>query len=100
MVVEATVSLLATENGGRASPIIGKLRPNHNFGDADNRTMFIGQIELTEGERLRPGEEGEVVIRFLDSGDLRQRLCVGTRWRLQEGNKLIGFARANRIINP
>jgi translation elongation factor EF-Tu-like GTPase len=98
VVVEATVSLLPTNDGGRNSPIVGKLRPNHNFGDTDNRNMFIGQIELTEGERLYPGEEKNVVIKFLDAGDLRERLSVGTRWRLQEGNRLIGFARANRIL--
>jgi hypothetical protein len=84
--VEATVSLLATSDGGRPSPITRGFRPNHNFGDPENRSTFIGQIELPEGEWLYPGETRDLLIAFLKSRDLTERLAVGTQWRLQEGD--------------
>ncbi len=98
IVVEATVTLLATELGGRPSPITKGFRPNHNFGDAENRNMFIGQLELNDGEWLYPGETRDLLISFLESEDLAEKLLIGAQWRLQEGGQLIGSARVKRVI--
>jgi len=54
IVVEATISLLSTEDGGKSRPIGTRYRPNHNFGGPENRNMFVGQVELQENEFLYP----------------------------------------------
>jgi hypothetical protein len=48
--VLARVQVLATADGGRSGPFTARYRPNHNFGGAENRHFFIGQVEVPEGE--------------------------------------------------
>lgn len=99
IIVSARLALVPTNEGGRKSPILDKLRPNHNFGDADNRSMYIGQIELGEGQSLAPGESRQVIVRFLNVRGLREQLTVGRVWRIQEGMKLIGTAEVLSVEN-
>jgi elongation factor Tu len=54
--VLARIKLLRTEDGGRANPSTKNFRPNHNFGGPDNRSFFIGQIEVPEGTWIHPGD--------------------------------------------
>jgi translation elongation factor EF-Tu-like GTPase len=98
IVVEATICLLATELGGRQSPITKGFRPNHNFGDAENKNMFIGQLELNDGDWLYPGETRDLLISFMRSGNLAEKLSIGAKWRLQEGGHLIGTAQVKRVL--
>ena len=97
IVVRALLTLLSTKDGGRKTPIIGKLRPNHNFSDENNRLMYIGQIEIGEGESLAPGETKQVTVVFLNVRGISEHLKVGRVWRVQEGLKLIGTAKVISI---
>jgi elongation factor Tu len=91
LLVEATISLLATDQGGKERPIAHHYRPNHNFGGPDNRNMFIGQVELEDGELLYPGQTKNLMVRFPNVRGLREHLAIGTEWRIQEGMHLVGF---------
>jgi len=62
--VVASVTLLATNDGGRTGPIRGSYRPNHNFFGPDNREMTIGFIDLPDGVELLPGQSIETPICF------------------------------------
>jgi len=90
--VLARVQVAATADGGRSGPFTGKFRPNHNFGGAENRNFFIGQLEVPEGEWVYPGETRELTITFMNVVGLREQLTPGRRWRLQEGWRLIATA--------
>ena len=89
--IKAKVKLLSTEEGGRHTPIIGSVafRPNHNFGNADNRIFYIGQINFDKDDTIFPGEERIVEIVFLNVKGLNEILSTGTTWRIQEGPALI-----------
>ena len=54
--VLARVHVLAAADGGRRGPFTARYRPNQNFGSAENRNFFIGQVEVPEGEWVYPGE--------------------------------------------
>jgi len=99
LVVEATISLLSTEDGGKPQPITARYRPNHNFGSPENRSMFVGQVELHENEFLHPGESRDLLVRFLNVRGLAEKLFVGSQWRLQEGLRLVGTGRVKRIVS-
>jgi elongation factor Tu len=86
------VHVLPTAEGGRTAPFTTNYRPNHNFGDAENRQFFIGQVEVPEGEWVHPGETRELTITFMNVVGLREQLTPGRRWRLQEGWRLIATA--------
>jgi hypothetical protein len=63
--VRAELRLLATTQGGRATPVRGSYRPNHNFFGPENREMAVGFIELPDGREWQPSESLELPIRFL-----------------------------------
>jgi elongation factor Tu len=90
--VLARVHVLAAADGGRRRPFTAKYRPNHNFGGAENRNFFIGQVEVPEGEWIYPGETRELTITFLNALDLREQLTPGRQWRIQEGSRLVATA--------
>lgn len=90
--VLARVHVLATVEGGRSTPFTGKFRPNHNFGGAEDREFFIGQLEVPEGEWVHPGQTRELTITFLNVVGLEERLTPRRRWRIQEGPRLIAIA--------
>ncbi|MEJ2743865.1 MAG: hypothetical protein P8176_15695 [Gammaproteobacteria bacterium] len=95
LIVKAKVSLLATEDGGRHTPIVGgySFRPNHNFGNEENRNFYIGQIDFEKSDTIYPGEERIVTIRFLNVRGLKENLNVGLVWRIQEGPTLIAHGK-------
>ena len=90
--------MLATEEGGLDRPVYPKYRPNHNFGDANNLAMYIGQVEISEGGCINPGETKELVIRFLNARSLEEQLVPGKTWRIQHGTKLIANAEVLQVV--
>ena len=91
--VLAEVSFLTTSEGGKSGPVRGRYRPNHNFGAADGRITYIGQIEFDPDDEVVPGESRTVRIRFLSGSGLDALLSVGREWRIQEGPKLVARAK-------
>jgi hypothetical protein len=60
--------------------------------------MFIGQIEIPEGEALRSGETRDLTITFLSPELIAGELRPGREWRLQEGLTLVGTALVLEIL--
>jgi hypothetical protein len=96
--VLARISMLSQEQGGPSGPRRAKYRPNHNFGPADNRTFYIGQVEIPEGTELRPGETRDLVVEFFNVRGIADHAKVGARWRIQEGPNLVANAEIIKLI--
>ena len=88
--IRARIRLLSTAEGGRAVPVRGSWRPNHNFGAADNLEMDVAFIEFAEGEMLSPGEATERDLLFWSRPRLDEVLTLGREWRIQEGRQIVG----------
>ena len=99
ILVETTIHLLPTEEGGRHTPITKNFRPNHNFGNEENRNFFIGQVELKDNEFMFPGETRDLVVTFMNVRGLKELLTIGNEWRIQEGSHLIGTAKVKFVVN-
>ena len=97
--VLATVTLLATDDGGRSGPIRGSYRPNHNFFGPDNREMAIGFIDLPEGVELLPGQSIETPISFWSWPRLAAAVRAGREWTIQEGPKVVGFGKVLEVVD-
>jgi elongation factor Tu len=91
IVIRAHLRVISTEQGGRETPFTDGWRPNHNFGGADNRIFYIGQVEIGEGRWVSPGHECDAVIRFFNVRGLDELLTVGRTWRIQEGPRLVAI---------
>ena len=97
--VLASVTLLATGDGGRTGPIRGSYRPNHNFFGADNCEMTVGFIDLPEGIELLPGQSIETPISFWSWPRLAAEIHAGSEWTIQEGAKVVGFGKVLEVID-
>ena len=101
IIVLARIRLLTAEEGGRNSPVTSacKFRPNHNFGEPDNRNFFIGQVEISENETLFLGEPKDLLITFFNVRGLIENLIVGRKWRIQAGSELWGIGEVLKVVS-
>lgn len=97
MRVRARIDLLATADGGRATPVRSDYRPNHDLWA--NGNMHIGRIFFEEGRWLLPGESIEAVVDFFDAPGLAERLAPGSEWRIKEGSRLVGHGAVLEVLD-
>ena len=79
LLVKARLKMRTTNEGGRETGFASGLRPNHVFeyhNDGLLRT-YIGDIQFEGPGLIMPGEEKEVLVRFLDDDTVRNYLQVG-----------------------
>ena len=98
LTVQAEIRLLPTAEGGRASPVRGSYRPNHNFFGPNGREMTIGAIDLPEGIELHPGQSIELPITFWWWPGLEGQIYPGREWRIQEGHRLVGNGKVMKVL--
>jgi translation elongation factor EF-Tu-like GTPase len=99
MRVLARIATLKTEDGGRRAPFTAKYRPNHNFGAADDRQFFVGQLEIPVGVWIYPGEIHDVVVTFAEAPELSDILQIGRSWRIQEGGQFVATAQLLAVLD-
>jgi len=92
--IEAVVTLLPTNEGGRIGYASSGYRPQHVL--AENWITSGVQTYLTR-EIVNPGESSLANIKFLSP--LENSLWVGREIRIQEGSKVVGYAKVTKIYN-
>jgi hypothetical protein len=97
--VRAKLTLLPETKNARRSSQQARWRPNHNFGPADGRDFYIGQVEFESVDTVEPGQTVEVLVRFFDGPGLREHLVPGRSWRVQEGPNLVATARVVSVAD-
>ena len=96
--VLARISMLSSEQGGPSGPRRAKYRPNHNFGAPENRTFYIGQVEIPEGTEIQPGTTRDLVVTFFNVRGIAELAKVGAKWRIQEGQHLMAIAEVLELL--
>eukprot|EP01136_Pigoraptor_vietnamica_P017289 Opistho-1_new@62246 len=85
--IEAEITFLATEQGGRSSPVYSGYRPSHDFGVTgmlnDGHHEYIGQ------ESVPPGCTGLASIWLLAPELQNSRLYPGFAFTVQEGARIV-----------
>jgi hypothetical protein len=94
IIVKARLKLLKTEDGGRKAGFISGYRPNHVFEYRNNQMLqtYIGDIQFDGQETIEPGEEKNVVVRFLMEQPIERYLSIGRKWWIHEGARRVGEA--------
>jgi translation elongation factor EF-Tu-like GTPase len=94
--VEAEITLLSTADGGRKTPAVSGYRPGHKVREdyiTSGTHHYVGRDELSPGETT-PG-----LIAFITPEAYPGCLWVGKVIDIQEGSRVIGFARITKILN-
>lgn len=93
--IKAKLKMKSIENGGRKTGFVSGYRPNHVFEYKENGQLlqtFIGDILFEEQMTIEPGEEKEVMVRFLMNQPIEKYLNKGRVWWIHEGLNAIGEA--------
>ncbi|WP_264792689.1 hypothetical protein [Aureispira anguillae] len=91
-----------SNDGGRKTGFLSGLRPNHVFEYYDDGFLrtYIGDIQFEGQELIMPGEEKEVLVRFLDHPSIHVYLQIGRKWWIHEGARCTGEAEILEIKLP
>lgn len=89
---------MTISNAKRRTPFTARFRPNHNFGAAEDRVFYIGQIEVPEGTWVHPGDTRELEITFLNVRGLAELLIPGRTWRIQEGPRQVATGEVLAVL--
>ena len=85
--LKAFITLLPTGQGGRKKSIFSGYKPSIVF---NSHKHYCSEVELLEGEELKPGESMMVSIKLLPARTIRKTLQINDSFTLNEGNKAIG----------
>lgn len=95
--VEAEVTFLAADEGGRSTPAQSGYRPQHAVRDDYFTT---GVQEYLDVEQAAPGATVRANITFLTPEAYPGCLWEGKVINVQEGSRVVGRARILKIFNP
>lgn len=95
--IEAEVSFLPTEQGGRHSPAHSGYRPNHDFGIAG--TLNDAEHEYIGCETAALGSTVKTNMWFLAPQYQEGRLYPGFKFTVQEGAKIVGNGVVVEVLN-
>lgn len=94
--IEAEITMVATEAGGRQFGAFSGYRPNHDFGLGElNDAMH----EYLEEDPLPPGSTGRAHIWLLAPERQVHRLHEGFPFTVQEGARIVATAKITRVVN-
>ncbi len=95
--IEAEISFLATELGGRRSPAVSGYRPNHDFGLEG--VLNDAAHEYVGCDSVSPGQSAKANIWFLAPQYQEGRLYPGFKFTVQEGSRIVGHGVVTQVIN-
>ena len=95
--IEAVVTFLPTESGGRQGPARSGYRPVHAV-LPDYLTS--GEHRYLDREWVGPGETARAYIKFIAPEHYPRSLWPGKVISVQEGARVIGRAEIVRVLNP
>lgn len=99
-VVEARITLLRTDEGGRRDrlPAGTSYRPNHNFFGPDGIDMSVGEIITPADRDVLPGDSFDAIIEFAYWPGLDELISPGREWRIQQGRQLVAIGKIVRVL--
>lgn len=92
--------LLPTDQGGRKTPIVTGYRPNWDFGNTwlGEPMMNDAQILLDDQLQLAPGQRAFARLQPF-APQFWGRVRAGTPLSVQEGNRIVGFAKVLDLLD-
>ncbi len=93
--IEAELTLLPTEHGGRHLPVSSGYRPQFYYSGHDWDAVHT-YVDVTEA---RPGDTVTVRLSFLSPEAHAGRIFAGMPFLVREGNRVVGYGRVTRILD-
>ena len=97
MELTADIEVLFEFNNCRKKPIWNGYRPMHLILD---NYLTSGTHRFKDRDFVMPGEKAIGEIRFLTPEAYPNSCWIGKRIRIQEGERVVGWATVTRVVNP
>jgi translation elongation factor EF-Tu-like GTPase len=95
--IEAEVSFLPTNQGGKTGSVLSGYRPQHQVME---NLQTSGEHFYLNKETVLPGETASANIWFLSPEEYPESIWVGREIEIKEGSHLVGMAKVMKIFNP
>jgi translation elongation factor EF-Tu-like GTPase len=91
--IEAELTFLPTEHGGRKSPVYSGYRPQFYYGGED----WDAAHDYPEVDTVTPGQTVRARLTFMCPQNHVGRVFVGMSFLLREGNRVVGYGHVTNI---
>jgi translation elongation factor EF-Tu-like GTPase len=93
--VEAIVTFLPTEHGGRHGPAFNDYRPQFYYAGHD----WDAPHEYPDVEQVNPGETVRAYLAFLSPLEHVGRIKQGMAFLIREDQKIVGYASISQVLD-
>ena len=94
--VEATITFLRTEDGGKTRAVRSGYRPDHLVMDG---FLTAGHHEYIDVEPVEPGQTAKAQIWFIAPDQYPHAMWEGRMVQVQEGSHVVGHAKITKVLN-
>src|SRR5262249_9569480 len=95
--IEARISFLRPDEGGRHSPVSSGYRPQFHY--ASDAQVWDAQHTYPDVASVAPGDSVRAILCFTSPEYHRGRIELGMPFEIREGAKLVGRGVVTRIID-
>jgi len=95
--IEAEISAVPTDQGGRRHPLFSGYRPNHDF--RIEGELNDAMHEYPDNGCIEPGCTGRAFLWLLSPERQSKRLHEGFEFTVKEGSRIVGHGRITRVLN-
>lgn len=92
--VEAVVTFLPTEHGGRSTPAFSDYRPQFYYAGRD----WDAPHEYPDVEQVHPGDTVRAYLAFLSPQEHIGKLSPGMPFLIREGQRIIGYGSITKVL--
>jgi translation elongation factor EF-Tu-like GTPase len=93
--VEAEITFVPTEEGGRKTPALSGYRPQFYFGGFD----YDADQEYPDVESVAPGQTARAYLRFLSPDYIVGQVFSGMEFQVREGARVVARGRVTKILH-
>jgi elongation factor Tu len=93
--IEAEITFLPTEHGGRSGPAFGDYRPQFYYAGHD----WDAPHEYPDVERVNPGDTVRAYLCLLSPDEHLGKIKPGMAFLIREGQKIVAYGSVVRLID-
>ena len=92
--IEAEITFIPTEHGGRRGPVFGGYRPQFYYAGHD----WDAPHEYPDVEQVNPGDTVRAFLAFLSPAEHVGKLKPGMAFLIREGQRVVAYGSVTRLL--
>ena len=93
--IEAEITFVPTEDGGRSMPVFSGYRPQFYYDEND----WDAEQEYPDAESVFPGQTVRALLRFVSPDSRVDRVHRGMEFQVREGARVVARGRVTKILH-